>query len=575
MKPGVLLLSLILLTSCSSFSSGQPSESTKECLPSVSDTEASNTLDRTLIKDEEGFYILPSSFLSEGVKEEGKKDSRISYVSAEGDRAFEEYRVYVNNKKVTPYKVKTDVSHAFKSIGNDREDSALRPLRLEGYCTITIELKHPIYRTPTIRPLQSGLSYERDKDFRTISFTIYNPGQYTIEFNDHITKTLHLFVDPFSNDEDSYKNDSSVLYFSKGIHDKSNDKRIPSDNTIRLSSSIKTVYLEQGAIVRASFFAYNLDGIRILGHGRIDGSVFVRNADTNQRQIPIDFQYCKNVTIQDVRFTDPAGWCLSLYFLDQVTISNVKIITSRANGDGVSVQSCKNVEVSHSFIRTFDDTLVVKNYPRYGNYSREGASEHIHFSDCIIITDLAQSMEIGYETIGEVRNDITFENITVLHAYHHAVFSIHNGNNANIKDVSYKNITVEDAAMGKGDGNGRLVDINVKHSSTWSDNWKKTSLGTIESVSFENILVNGNEGRRVIEGSMDERDNSEHDVLGVTIQGFSVNGQEKKANDFRTNSFVKGVTFEELNKPITGSSISYPYTFSSILNNYSSFAVFY
>lgn len=574
MKRKSIFFLLSLLTSCSSLPSESPANSEKESLPPSSEIETSNTMDRTLIKDEEGFYILPSSYLPEGRKEEGKKDSRVSCVSAEGDRAFNEYRVYLNDKRVAPYKAKTDTSHAFKSIGNAREDSALRQLMLEGYCRVTIELKHPIYRTPTIRPLQSRVAFDRDKDFRTLSFTIYHPGQYTIEFNDHITKTLHLFVDSFSEDEETYKKDSSVLYFSKGIHDKTNDKRIPSDNTIRLSSSIKTVYLEQGAIVRASFFAYNLDGVKILGHGRIDGSVFVRNADTNQRQIPIDFQYCKNVKIQDVRFTDPAGWCLNLYFLNGVKVDNVKIITSRANGDGISVQSCKNVEVSRCFVRSFDDTLVVKNYPRYGNYSREGESEHIHFSDCILITDLAQTREVGYETIGEKRNDISFENITVLHAYHHAVFSIHNGNNANIDGVSYKNITVEDAAMGKGDGNGRLVDINVKHSSTWSDNWKKTSLGSVSNVSFENILVNGKDGTKVIEGSIDERDHTEHDVTGVLIKGFSVNGEQKRRNDFKTNSFVKGVTFEELGKSITGSTISYLYTFSSVLEKYSSFAEF-
>ena len=130
-KPIFFLLSL--LTSCSSLPSESPANSEKESLPPSSEIETSNTMDRTLIKDEEGFYILPSSYLPEGRKEEGKKDSRVSCVSAEGDRAFNEYRVYLNDKRVAPYKVKTDTSHAFKSIGNTREDSALRQLMLEGY----------------------------------------------------------------------------------------------------------------------------------------------------------------------------------------------------------------------------------------------------------------------------------------------------------------------------------------------------------------------------------------------------------------------------------------------------------
>ena len=237
MKNEALLLCLFL-ASCSIKPSVMDSASGKESLSDtpVSSSESyaiSSTMDRTLVKDEKGFYILPKGFLPEGKKESGKKDSSISYVSAEGDNAFEEYRVYLNDKNVLPYKVKTDISHAFKSIGNNREDSAVRNVRLEGYRKVTIQLRHRIYRTPVIRPVQSGIKLETDKGFQTISFYIASPGQYTIEFNDYRTKTLHLFVDSFENQDEQYRNDSSVLYFSKGIHDSSNDKRIPKNTRLR------------------------------------------------------------------------------------------------------------------------------------------------------------------------------------------------------------------------------------------------------------------------------------------------------------------------------------------------------
>jgi hypothetical protein len=84
------------------------------------------------------------------------------------------------------------------------------------------------------------------------------------------------------------------MYFKKGIHDKNNDSRINSNNVISLNSN-QTVYLEEGAIVRAKFDAYQKSNIKILGPGFIDGSTFVRNATTGEVTVPIDFNYCNNV----------------------------------------------------------------------------------------------------------------------------------------------------------------------------------------------------------------------------------------------------------------------------------------
>ena len=105
------------------------------------------------------------------------------------------------------------------------------------------------------------------------------------------------------------------------------------------------------------------------------------------------------------------------------------------------------MNVKECFIRSWDDSLVVKNYPKWSNKSEHGATRNIRFNNIIIWTDLAQSMEIGYETIGEVLEDVIFDNITVLHNLHKPVISIHNANNANIKNIIFRNITVEDASM--------------------------------------------------------------------------------------------------------------------------------
>ena len=583
----LLMISASLLASCgmniTSSSSDNPSfnsieESETGSFSSATTENQGSSTSLTPTKGEDGYMILPDSYFPNySGKMEGKSNSRIQIPEYDESTIFSGYRTYVNGKRVNCYNIKTDTSHTFASIGNKREDSAMLSIGLDGKATISIALSHPIYRTPVIRPTQAGITPKIDKDYRVISFTVYNKGQYTVEFNDYTTPTLHLFVEDVVEDTSMYKNDSSVMYFEEGLHTSSNDSRIPSSGTINLNDSIKTVYLEPGAIVRAAFFAYSLDNVRILGQGVIDGSVYERNATTNSRLIPIDFQYCSNVTIQDVTFTDCAGWCLNLYFLNGATIDNVKIITSRANGDGISVQSCQNVEVKNCFVRTFDDSLVVKNYPKYGNYSIEGTTKHIHFDNCLIFNDLAQCMEIGYETIGSIMEDITFNNITVLHAYHHAVISIHNANNAEVKGVSFENITVEDPSMGKGDGNGRLIDIQAAFSSTWSTNWKNTAVGNVYAPKIKNFLVNTTNTPTIqIIGSLDERDNTAHYVTDPVLEDVSINGNviDSSYSKLVTNSYVKNLQILKSGSAVSGSHITYAKTSSEIEAEYSSYADF-
>src|SRR5690606_8203799 len=131
----------------------------------------------------------------------------------------------------------------------------------------------------------------------------------------------------------------------------------------------------------------------------------------------------------------PAGWTIHAQESKNILIDNIKIITARPNGDGISIQSCEDVVVRNSFVRTWDDSLVVKNV-------NNQSTNNILFTNNILWTDLAQSMEVGYEAYGPSMTNIIFEDITVLHNYHKAVMSIHNADQANIDNVIFRNITI-------------------------------------------------------------------------------------------------------------------------------------
>ena len=203
--------------------------------------------------------------------------------------------------------------------------------------------------------------------------------------------------------------------------------------------SNQTIYIAGGAVVYGQIRGQEVENVTIRGRGIIDGSIYPRTRAA-EFTIPVEFRHSKNITIEGLTFLDPAGWAISSYFVDGLTIDNVKIITARANGDGISIQSSKNVEVKNSFVRTWDDSLVVKNYDR-------GTTSNVLFENMVLWTDLAQSMEIGYETYGETMENIEFRDITVLHNFHKPVISIHNSDDAVIRDVAFRNITVEDGQI--------------------------------------------------------------------------------------------------------------------------------
>lgn len=536
-----ILLIAMLTVSCSDTIRSEVSS----FLPSAeSSATESISESATLMKDDKGFYILPESSYSTPLSSDGK--SRISY--AEKNEDYPEspnIRLYQEGKRIPVYSVKTNASQTWDPQASSRVDNSVCLIRKNGPITLTLTGNFSFLHGVTIRPLSSKVPFVIDENLRLITFTIEQSGQYTFEFR--LNRTLHLFVDDWEKAQTG--ENENILYFGPGIHNRMNDSRINGNNELHLQSN-QTLFLDDGAIFQGSVCANNANHIRIIGGGIIDGSTFERNATTGTRHIPVDLNDCSDVEINGISVLDPAGWALNIYFNRQVSIIGVKIISSRSNGDGISLQSCQDVTVENCFVRSWDDSLVVKNYPRWSNREIQGSTKNILFRNCLIWTDLAQSMEIGYETVGEILEDVTFENITVLHNFHKPVFSIHNGNNAKIQRITYKNIVVEDASMGKGDGTRTLVDLSTLYSSTWSEVQAKTALGSISSVTFENIRILGGISSPSISilGCRDQREgygNTLHEINDVTFRNFYLYGNRLTETDpnIHINEYVHGLKF--------------------------------
>lgn len=387
---------------------------------------------------------------------------------------------------------------------------------------VKVEIEAADVTSAVVRPLSLGI--EPQVAGGKVSFWLDKPAQLTIELNDDYRRAIHLFANPLETDTPA-EDDPNVLYFGPGVY----------DIGITQLKSGQTVYIAGGAVVYGGFNGSDLEDVRITGRGIIDGSIYDRWTQTT---VPVNLQRCKNVTVEGISFLNPAGWTVNTYFCEDVTIDNIKIITARSNGDGITVQSCKNLTAANSFVRTWDDSLVVKNYDL-------GSTENIRFENMVVWTDLAQSCEVGYETYGDTMQDITFENITVLHNFHKPVMSIHNSDHADIRNVTFRNITVEDAQMGDGDGTTHLMEITIA-SSQWS---KASTRGTVENVLFENItVVSGKDPTSNFRGY-----NADHAVRGITINNLTINGKRitsMKEGNIKALLYVEDVTIDGVDQEV-------------------------
>ena len=394
----------------------------------------------------------------------------------------------------------------------------------------------------TVRPLSYGIVPHVEGN--TIRFAVSQPDVYTIEYQGSPSKAMYVFANAIDDDAPTESTDT-VKYIGPGAW---------IADTMVLEEGMQ-VYVSGGAVIRGTLVGSKIQNAKVWGHGFFDGSNS-KSWMLNKRTafVPVSLRDCQNVSVSGIGILDPNAWCVELYNCDDIALDGLKILSARPNGDGISVQSCRNVTVTNSFLRTWDDSLVVKNYSNL----KGSDSAHIHFSNCQLWTDLAQSMEVGYETnkggkLKPVIEDVTFSDITVLHNFHKPVMSIHNADDAEVSDIRFENITVEDASMGKGDAgkNCQLIDITIAQSS-----WSSTKArGTVQNVMFDGITVlGGDDSIDFKEGNLCpiriQGFDGDHLCRDITIRGLSVLGEPVNQSNFAENpdtsvdKFTDNIRFE-------------------------------
>lgn len=104
------------------------------------------------------------------------------------------------------------------------------------------------------------------------------------------------------------------------------------------------------------------------------------------RPVMVSLKHCKRVLIEDVLLQNSPAWCIHPYFCEDLTVKGVRVNNPyhAQNGDGIDIDSCKNVEVCYCNFSTGDDGICIKSGKDREARKIEGPCENIHIHHCYV-----------------------------------------------------------------------------------------------------------------------------------------------------------------------------------------------
>lgn len=396
-------------------------------------------------------------------------------------------------------------------VENQTTQTSFASFDLEGHAQVKVTCSEEV-KSATVLP--STRSLHPSIAGKTLTFTVDKPGPLTIEVNGDEIHSLHLFVNPLEKDLPDPK-DPKVLYYGPGVHHV---------QSVAVDSG-KTVYIAAGAVVygdgsgenpHAPIFRLQGSNITLRGRGIIDGSLCPWHTRS------IVGVTGSNIRVEGVTLRDSSGFTLPVRRSDDVKVDNVKIFGWRGNSDGMDICNSRRVGVTASFLRTFDDLVVLKTD------KGQGELRDVTVKNCVLWNEFAHALSLGAE-LREPLTNVVFSDCDIIRDKGREwLLRVFQSDSAPVKDVTFENIRIEEAR--------RLMSVWIGKA-VWS---KEAERGHVDDVVFRNIQS----APSAVAGPLADLVgfDAAHTVNDVRFDHVVVGKQPLKPSDVRQNAFVSGVT---------------------------------
>lgn len=404
----------------------------------------------------------------------------------------------------------------------------------EGFVTFAfsgeVELRvtlPEVVRQAVVRPSLRDRVETRATD-RTLSFRLNRPRYLTVEVNYLPPEvgpvpryTLYVLadapeVDAPRADEPTVKalpagphalndflpGEKTTLFLEAGVH-------TVAGGVVPLYSG-KTLYLAAGAILRARVIGENVRQAQLRGRGILDGSPFPREPGDWRSEGEQGFIFLRRgdgITIDGPIIYNCPYWNIVAFGTTHLTIRNHKAITWKVNNDGVQPRSCTDLLVEHCFLKCADDCIAIKT-----RRAAEMASRRLVFRDLVLWNDIpGNPMEIGHTSQADLLEDVTFQNIEVIHSEGQAhTIDMCIIDHCAVRKIRYENIFVEGTKV-------RDIGLRIATSRYTTD----AQRGRIQDVTIRGYFSDESPQGGEITGF-----DPEHLVENISIENFVIFAQD-------------------------------------------------
>ena len=153
---------------------------------------------------------------------------------------------------------------------------------------------------------------------------------------------------------------------------------------------------------------------------------------------------CKYILLDGVTFQNSAAWCLHPLMSEHLTVRNITVKNPwyAQNGDGIDVESCKNVLIENSIFDVGDDALCMKSGRDAEGRKRAMPTQDVIIRGCTVYSSHG-GFVIGSEMSGGAKN-IHVSNCTFIGADIGLRFKTTRGRGGVVENIFIKDIYMKD-----------------------------------------------------------------------------------------------------------------------------------
>lgn len=189
----------------------------------------------------------------------------------------------------------------------------------------------------------------------------------------------------------------------------------------------------------------------------------------------LEFRYCQNLTLDNVKIVNSPGWTVHPYCCDNVTLRNVSLDNNLygPNTDGFDINGCHDVTISDCRLSCGDDGIIIKAT------KNARSSERIAISNCIVRSNCI-GIGLGQETESNIRQ-VTVSNCVVYQS--NRIFSIGIWGGGTVEDVLVQGLVGDTLCK---PNLSRVIHLEVKQHVGWD-----VPLGKMRNIMISNVISRG------------------------------------------------------------------------------------